>query len=167
MGRGNPMKSDRRPWKTILTASLVLSLAVLVESATAEEMAEYGDVEWGMSMKEVRSLVPGGTTEKNIVKGSTFYKSSRQFRGTEFEATYRFDDGKLVSVDLYKRKIGAGDVEGIQKQMTEKYGPSDEEKMGSQVWYTDDGKLTLIPLNAAGEKSYPVMIRYRKPQPED
>ena len=51
--------------------------------------------------------------------------------------------------------------------MIEKYGPSDEEEMGSQVWYTDDCKLTLIPLKAAGEKSYPIMIRYRKPQPED
>jgi len=161
------MKSKKRSWKTILTASVVLWFSVLVELPSAEETPEFGDVEWGMSMKEVRSLVPGGTTEKNIVKGNTFYKASRQLGGTEFEATYRFDDGKLVSVDLYKRKIGEGDVEGIQKQMTEKYGPSDEEKMGSQVWYTDDGKLTLIPLNAAGEKSYPVMIRYRKPQPED
>jgi hypothetical protein len=167
MGRVNPMKSEKRPWKTILMASVLLSLAVPVESATAEETGEYGDVEWGMSMEEVRKLVPGGVPEKNIVRGSTFYKSSRQLGGKEFEATYRFDGGKLVSVDLYKGKIGAGDVEGIQKEMIEKYGPSDEEKMGSQVWYTDDGKLTLLPLNAAGKKSYPVMIRYKKPQPED
>jgi hypothetical protein len=161
------MKSEMRRRGIILKAWVFLSLAVIVEPATAEEVAEYGDVDWGMSMEEVRKRVPGGTMEKNIVKGSTFYKSSRQVGAKEFEATYRFDDGKLVSVDLYRRKIGAGDVEGIQEQMIEKYGPSDEEEMGSQVWYTDDGKLTLIPLKAAGEKSYPVMIRYRKPQPED
>ena len=161
------MKNKKRRWKIILTASVVLWFSVLVESPSAEEAPELGGVEWGMSMEEVRRLAPGGTMEKNIVKGSTFYKSSRQYGGKEFEATYRFDDGKLVSVDLYKRKIGAGDVDGIQKQMIEKYGPSDEEEMGSQVWYTDDGKLTLVPLNGAGKKSYPVMIRYKKPQPED
>jgi hypothetical protein len=161
------MKSEMRPRGIILKAWVVLSLAVIVEPATAEEVAGYSDVEWGMSMEEVRTRVPGGTMEKNIVKGSTFYKSSRQVGGKEFEATYRFDDGKLVSVDLYRRKIGTGDVEGIQEQMAEKYGPSDEEEMGSQVWYTDNGKLTLIPLTATGKKSYPVMIRYRKRQPED
>jgi hypothetical protein len=161
------MKGVMRPWRRILKASLILSLAVIVESSKAEEPAQYGDVEWGMSLKEVRELVPGGTIEEGHRQGPSFYKSSRQMGGKEFEATYRFDEGKLVSVDLYRRKIGSEDVEEIRKEMIEKYGPTDEEKMGGQVWYTDDGKLTLLPLNAAGRKSYPVMIRYRKPQTDD
>ena len=161
------MKTEKELWKTLLRASLTLSLAVIVESSTAEEPEQSGDVQWGMSLKDVRELVPGGTIEEGHPEGPSFYRSSRQVGGKEFEATYRFDDGKLVSVDLYRQKMGSEDVDEIRKEMIEKYGPTNEEKMGSHVWYTDDGKLTLLPLNAAGKKSYPVMIRYRNPQPDD
>ena len=74
------MNSEMRRRRIMLKAWAFLSLAFILEPATAEEVSEYGDVDWGMSMEEVRKRVPGGTVEKNIVKGSTFYKSSRASR---------------------------------------------------------------------------------------
>ena len=161
------MKGEKTAWRTILKASVILSLALIVESPAAEETGGQEDVEWGMSIGEVKKIAPGGRIEKDVARGRTFYKSSKKIGGKGFEATYRFEDGELVSVDLYRSKIGARDVEAVRKEIIEKHGPKDEEAMGGQVWYTEKGKLTLVPLDTSGRKAYPIIIRYKKPQSED
>ena len=162
------MKGEKTASGTILKALVILSLLLIVESPAAEETGGYGDAEWGMSIGEVKKIAPGGKIEKDVAKGRTFYKSSKKIGGKGFEATYRFENGELVSVDLYRGKIGAKDVEAVRKEITDKHGPNDEEAMGGgQVWYTDEGKLTLIPLDTTGGKTSPIIIRYKKPKPDD
>jgi hypothetical protein len=161
------MKGKKTASRKILKVSVILSLLLFSESLAAEETGGFGDVEWGMSPGEVKKIAPGGRMEKDIAKGRTFYKSSRQIGGKGFEATYQFEDGELVSVDLYRSKVGAKDVEAVRKEITDKHGPKDEESMGAQVWKTDKGRLTLVPLDTTGGRTHPMIIRYKKPEPED
>jgi hypothetical protein len=158
------MRFEKTASKTILNTLLILSLALLAESPAAEEVGGYGDVEWGMSIGEVKKIAPGGNTEKGVMTGRIFYKASQKIGGKEFEATYRFEDGELVSVDLYRSKIGKEDVEAVREEITNRYGPNDSEEMGGEVWYTDKGKLTLVPLKTSGGKASPLVIRYKKPK---
>jgi hypothetical protein len=118
-----------------------------------------------MSIDEVERIAPGGKIEEDVAKGRSFYKASQQVGGKDFEVTYRFEDGELVSVDLFRSKASAEDVEAVRQEIVEKLGKKDEEAMGGEVWYTDEGKLTLVPLETSGSSKHPVVIRYKKPKP--